>query len=298
MSEVKNQDSGTRLEGRVEHPVEAASAEVLKVCPYCSEPVQGEGWNPPTNIYFYSHVGSPRGCVDEIVVDGDGIPLPKINVSSEDWESTLSLAGCVKDATVSCGWRNKRAEEAETELAIAHDCSTCDGMLTDHSGCTKTKYDHGSSSAELKPITHRATSLTDMQQGFDEDDLEREGESSSTPQDAARETAVTCKRCKAVLHACRGAWLDNSDFKPEVCPQSGEKAHIPQFPVGSSNWVNQLPEDQRHYIHDLETRCDPTGEVQALRSCEEQREALWCEVEDLKAKLSQPNNGFAPPLNI
>jgi hypothetical protein len=33
-----------------------------------------------------------------------------------DWEHTLSLAGCVKDATNPCGWRNKRAEEAEAEL--------------------------------------------------------------------------------------------------------------------------------------------------------------------------------------
>jgi hypothetical protein len=47
--------------------------------------------------------------------------------------------------------------------------------------------------------------------------------------------------------------------------------------------INALPERVRHYIHDLETRCDPTGEVQERWSLIEQRDALIIRVRELEA---------------
>lgn len=38
--------------------------------------------------------------------------------------------------------------------------------------------------------------------------------------------------------------------------------------------VNALPERVRQYVHDLETRCDPAGDVQTIASLREQRDAL------------------------
>lgn len=50
--------------------------------------------------------------------------------------------------------------------------------------------------------------------------------------------------------------------------------------------INALPEKFRLYIHDLETRCDKSGDVQTIALLREDREALLLEVEELKAKLS------------
>jgi hypothetical protein len=118
----------TPLEGTVEHPVEAKLGEKARL-PYKSL-VQLALENPNLQEYLVQ--------IERQLAEAQEV--------GSNWKSTLCLAGCVKDATVPCGWSNNRAEEAEAELAIAHDCPTCDGMLTDHSGCTKTKYDHGSSS--------------------------------------------------------------------------------------------------------------------------------------------------------
>lgn len=38
--------------------------------------------------------------------------------------------------------------------------------------------------------------------------------------------------------------------------------------------INALPERVRAYVHDLETRCDPSGDVQRIASLTEQRDAL------------------------
>ncbi len=49
--------------------------------------------------------------------------------------------------------------------------------------------------------------------------------------------------------------------------------------------INALPEKFRLYIHDLETRCDKSGDVQTIALLKEDREALAREVEELKAQL-------------
>ena len=42
----------------------------------------------------------------------------------------------------------------------------------------------------------------------------------------------------------------------------------------TSQEINELPERARSYIHDLETRADPAGEVRALAACRDNLDAL------------------------
>jgi hypothetical protein len=55
--------------------------------------------------------------------------------------------------------------------------------------------------------------------------------------------------------------------------------------------INALPEKFRQYIHDLETRCDKSGDVQTIALLREDRDALQQRVEELEAqiKLMTPN---------
>jgi len=55
--------------------------------------------------------------------------------------------------------------------------------------------------------------------------------------------------------------------------------------------INALPEKFRQYIHDLETRCDKTGDVQTIALLRADRDALQRRVEELegKIKLMTPN---------
>jgi hypothetical protein len=55
--------------------------------------------------------------------------------------------------------------------------------------------------------------------------------------------------------------------------------------------INALPEMFRRYIHDIETRCDKTGDVQTIALLREDRDALQRRVEELEAqiKLMTPN---------
>jgi hypothetical protein len=55
--------------------------------------------------------------------------------------------------------------------------------------------------------------------------------------------------------------------------------------------INALPEKFRRYIHDLETRCDKSGDVQTMALLREDREALLREVEELKMRQSQSQRG-------
>jgi hypothetical protein len=49
--------------------------------------------------------------------------------------------------------------------------------------------------------------------------------------------------------------------------------------------INALPEKFRRYIHDLETRCNKSGDVQTIALLREDREALQCLVEELEAQV-------------
>ncbi|MEA3006869.1 MAG: hypothetical protein QOI94_2138 [Acidobacteriaceae bacterium] len=51
--------------------------------------------------------------------------------------------------------------------------------------------------------------------------------------------------------------------------------------------INALPEKFRQYIHDLETRCDKSGDVQTIALLREDRDALQRRVEELEAQIKQ-----------
>ena len=50
--------------------------------------------------------------------------------------------------------------------------------------------------------------------------------------------------------------------------------------------INALPEKVRRYIHDLETRCDKSGDVQRIALLREDRDALQRRVEELEARIA------------
>lgn len=54
--------------------------------------------------------------------------------------------------------------------------------------------------------------------------------------------------------------------------------------------INALPEKVQQYIHDLVSRCDKSGDVQAIAILREDRDALAREVEELKAQINLLNH--------
>jgi hypothetical protein len=50
--------------------------------------------------------------------------------------------------------------------------------------------------------------------------------------------------------------------------------------------INALPEKFWQYIHDLETRCDKSGDVQTIAILREDRDALQRRVEELEARIA------------
>jgi hypothetical protein len=67
--------------------------------------------------------------------------------------------------------------------------------------------------------------------------------------------------------------------------QTGVKRTAACYP--SADEINALPEKFRRYIHDLETRCDKSGDVQTIALLREDREALQKRVEELEAEVSR-----------
>jgi hypothetical protein len=67
--------------------------------------------------------------------------------------------------------------------------------------------------------------------------------------------------------------------------QTGVKRTAPCYP--SADEINALPEKFRRYIHDLETRCDKSGDVQTIALLREDREALQKRVEEFDAEVSR-----------
>ena len=55
----------------------------------------------------------------------------------------------------------------------------------------------------------------------------------------------------------------------------------------SADEINALPEKFRQYIHDLETHCDRSGEVQTIAMLREDRDALQKRVEELEAEVNR-----------
>ena len=56
--------------------------------------------------------------------------------------------------------------------------------------------------------------------------------------------------------------------------------------------IDALPEKFRHYIRDLETRCDKSGDVQTIAILREDRDALQRRVEELEARIAQQEREY------
>jgi hypothetical protein len=61
----------------------------------------------------------------------------------------------------------------------------------------------------------------------------------------------------------------------------------PHGSIPTVDEINALPEKFRLYIHDLETRCDKSGDVQTIALLREDRDALQRRVEELEAEVSR-----------
>ena len=70
--------------------------------------------------------------------------------------------------------------------------------------------------------------------------------------------------------------------------QTGKRRTATCYP--SPDEINALPEKFRQYIHDLETRCDKSGDVQTIALLKEDREALQRRVEELEDVIKLLNH--------
>jgi hypothetical protein len=68
--------------------------------------------------------------------------------------------------------------------------------------------------------------------------------------------------------------------------QAAELATIRAFKPDAAH-INGLPEPLREYICELETRCDPAGDVQTIASLRDQRDGLLSELARLRMALEQ-----------
>jgi hypothetical protein len=55
--------------------------------------------------------------------------------------------------------------------------------------------------------------------------------------------------------------------------------------IPDADHINALPGPLRRYIHDLETRADPAGDVAEIALLKENNAALWARVGELEAQL-------------
>jgi hypothetical protein len=63
------------------------------------------------------------------------------------------------------------------------------------------------------------------------------------------------------------------------------------------NEINALPEKFRQYIHDLETRCDESRDVQTIAILREDRDAFLRRIEELEARIAlQEREYLAAPI--
>lgn len=55
--------------------------------------------------------------------------------------------------------------------------------------------------------------------------------------------------------------------------------------------INCLPEWLRSYVHNLETRCDPAGELRDLWCCRQSHQALQRKIDELERELENAHGG-------
>jgi hypothetical protein len=58
--------------------------------------------------------------------------------------------------------------------------------------------------------------------------------------------------------------------------------------IPHADHINALPGPLRRYVHDLETRADPAGDVAEIALLKENNAALWARIRELEAQMPPP----------
>ena len=91
--------------------------------------------------------------------------------------------------------------------------------------------------------------------------------------------------------AMRGGWTSQLQYRRALQEYLGFVRHWEAFALEFKDWlptpaaVNALPTPVREYVYRLETRCDPTGDLQSLCCAEVTVKALGRYVDELRAEL-------------
>jgi hypothetical protein len=85
---------------------------------------------------------------------------------------------------------------------------------------------------------------------------------------------------------------DRLDTNSRVQPEASEMTERTALIYPSVEQINTLPEKFRQYIHDLETHCDKSGDVQTIALLREDRDALQRRVEELEARIAQQEREY------
>lgn len=87
-------------------------------------------------------------------------------------------------------------------------------------------------------------------------------------------------------------YLDNLKVRGHITvPDDAVSTEAQKEAYPSSDEIRQLPDHIRSYIHDLETRCDPAGDLRRLDAERQKRRELEAEVERLEGALQEIDEG-------
>jgi hypothetical protein len=88
--------------------------------------------------------------------------------------------------------------------------------------------------------------------------------------------------------------LDTASGLTEANSRPAMRSEFPRFEVDdmpawkpTAKNINALPEPVRQYIHDLQTVCDPAGDIQMLHILRQENRALRFECERLARKAGE-----------
>jgi hypothetical protein len=76
-------------------------------------------------------------------------------------------------------------------------------------------------------------------------------------------------------------------------PGAAPAGHLTISKRDLADRINRLPDWARKYIHDLETRADPSGDIQELADLRDQRDSLVKMVEQLKRENARLRRSLA-----
>jgi hypothetical protein len=92
-----------------------------------------------------------------------------------------------------------------------------------------------------------------------------------------RDTTLRCDECGAVVGT-----INSGIFQDLV--NLALATEMDKF-IPDADHTNALPGPLRRYIHDLETRADPAGDVAEIALLKENNAALWARVRELESHV-------------